>query len=992
MTKNIIIFVGPPLSGKGTQGKILSKSLNIGCLSTGELFRKVVQSGSSEGQKMEQYMNSGLLIPNEMTCDMLKTELLNKEYKNGFILDGFPRELDNIKILDSIVETLHNEKAEKYEILCVINMKICNNELFERLKRRQNVEKRLRHDNNVLEKRLEIFESLTVPVIDYYRKTDILININADDTVENIAKHIHCAVMNKKRFGNIRKYVYATDDVHDEIESKLSKHGIETLLSYSSVDFDFKNGSENDKNLLAVFFTKNGKLFVNERRKNHETTIDEYILKRLYFKEPEKHIKQNKTVKRPIDFNFDIFEYINSHKYFSYDSFKNSNLHNLMINVVNNGIFFKNSSNKRMKNYWNTTFNGGLPIVKKSDEVHEATFMFHDFCHFAMPDLIFTGNKSERHRVTYIFWRMASEAISIILADMMFVDVIKNVCEQDYDFSKRKIYPLFCNIKKNTKLKTILYANSQYCFFGDDNELRNILNDQDSHVLEEYKKKYETFFVQDFKWTDANYANMEKRSNAFKLWFNDVKNIIPKNLQTIDEIVDMFIDKDLKHLPHFIFDYVCDSLFNNFLLKKPENISTHKRDAFVKYMIGQLMIFFSQPECNAHETKNKILSILKEENFGTNEMNMCRTLYENFLEELFDKKNKKITLDDLYTYKETYPMFDEMYLTYDLKIDETIESITKGILNFCKDSNKCKENKYQKIMKIMLGDKNNYHDIFVYRPNVVMLSHIGLEIPQNQVTFLIAGITVETSMELCAHNEASVARLTSSKTKAMDEPMYKILSNCDTHDQKIFINKMIEMRTKNDFSREQKNIMNIGNKVTALTYTMTIENLHKLFIGRSKENGNETELREVIKLMVDQSHQLFPNLIKTWKEYLTMNNSCKHTKNNKIVEIPCDTCVTKLTNPCKLLFEKLGINNELPEYLQMSEFRSRITYFSFVDKILTYDETIKYLKNVIFDNCHMSVTNAFQLICVKNIGIEDINFKTLFQESCKSKKYDLFVY
>lgn len=149
-------------------------------------------------------------------------------------------------------------------------------------------------------------------------------------------------------------------------------------------------------------------------------------------------------------------------------------------------------------------------------------------------------------------------------------------------------------------------------------------------------------------------------------------------------------------------------------------------------------------------------------------------------------------------------------------------------------------------------------------------------------TFWIGGISLETSMELVAHKEATVGRLTSSKTKAMNQPLYRVFGP-DADKQIQLINAVSKVREEfmqgHGHSSEQTewlNLNNIGSKATTLTYTMALKDFHKLFIGRLPEAGNETEVREVCTRMCQILHEEYPIVIRSPEEYRKMGNGEKY--------------------------------------------------------------------------------------------------------------------
>lgn len=146
------------------------------------------------------------------------------------------------------------------------------------------------------------------------------------------------------------------------------------------------------------------------------------------------------------------------------------------------------------------------------------------------------------------------------------------------------------------------------------------------------------------------------------------------------------------------------------------------------------------------------------------------------------------------------------------------------------------------------------------------------------VTFIIAGVSLETAMEFVAHGEAKIARLTSSNTKAMDDTLYRLQgSEEERTEQKSLILDFLRLRAKHNIrTREFRNINNLGSKVTVLSFSMTIKDYHKLFIGRIPIVGNETEVREVSMAMCDVLHSQYPLVIRQVDEYMLMGNAKKY--------------------------------------------------------------------------------------------------------------------
>ena len=163
-------------------------------------------------------------------------------------------------------------------------------------------------------------------------------------------------------------------------------------------------------------------------------------------------------------------------------------------------------------------------------------------------------------------------------------------------------------------------------------------------------------------------------------------------------------------------------------------------------------------------------------------------------------------------------------------------------------------------------------------------------------------------------------------------------------------------------------------KCTHLCYTMTLRDFHALFIGRMGPDGNEAEVREVVRRMADQLHAWYPQVILAPEEYLRLGNAAKYQFTN----IPSETskgsehpekektmrlaAATRLTPAALALFDALRIHPGLPHYAQLSEFRARITYLAFPPNRPELSASVAYLKRMIEELSHLSVIAASQAV------------------------------
>jgi len=165
------ILIGIQGSGKSTQGNLLSKELGVPYLSTGHIFRQLAEEETEIGKYIKETMNAGYLIPDEKTLEIVTEYLSRPEYEKGYILDGFPR-------------TLNQAEAFKNGINKVIYLKISDAEALRRISLRNSG--RADDTTEAIKRRIELFHTFTEPVIDYYRSKGVLAEVDGEKSIEEI--------------------------------------------------------------------------------------------------------------------------------------------------------------------------------------------------------------------------------------------------------------------------------------------------------------------------------------------------------------------------------------------------------------------------------------------------------------------------------------------------------------------------------------------------------------------------------------------------------------------------------------------------------------------------------------------------------------------------------------------------------------------------------------------------------------------------------------
>ncbi|KXZ39002.1 Adenylate kinase [Alkalithermobacter thermoalcaliphilus JW-YL-7 = DSM 7308] len=210
-----LILLGPPGAGKGTQASGIVEKYKIPHISTGDIFRKNIKEGTELGKKAKEYMDKGLLVPDDLVVEIVKSRLTEEDCKSGFLLDGFPRTVVQAEALDQVLEQMNMslDKVINIQVDMDILVKravgrrickscsatfhvefnppklegkcdVCGGELYQRA-----------DDNEeTVSKRIEVYLNETKPLTDYYSKKGILLNINGEQSIDKVFEDIVAAL------------------------------------------------------------------------------------------------------------------------------------------------------------------------------------------------------------------------------------------------------------------------------------------------------------------------------------------------------------------------------------------------------------------------------------------------------------------------------------------------------------------------------------------------------------------------------------------------------------------------------------------------------------------------------------------------------------------------------------------------------------------------------------------------------------------------------
>ncbi len=180
-----IVLMGPPGAGKGTQALNIVNACKIPHISTGDMMRAAVAEGQEVGKKVKGYLDRGELVPDDVVIEVIRQRLSKVDCANGFLLDGFPRTVEQAKKLDTLLQETNRPLTH------IVDLVVPEDVLMDRIRKRGESGSGRSDDNvEVATKRLKVFLEQTAPVISYYRDGGRDIEINGLGTIEEVFRRI----------------------------------------------------------------------------------------------------------------------------------------------------------------------------------------------------------------------------------------------------------------------------------------------------------------------------------------------------------------------------------------------------------------------------------------------------------------------------------------------------------------------------------------------------------------------------------------------------------------------------------------------------------------------------------------------------------------------------------------------------------------------------------------------------------------------------------
>ena len=183
-----LVLLGPPGAGKGTQAVRLAERLGVPAISTGDIFRSNIKNGTELGRRVQDITASGALVPDELTNELVRDRLAQADAVEGFLLDGYPRNVAQVAALDEILA------AAGHELDIALELTVDPQVVVERLTRRAEIEGRADDTEDVVRHRLDVYAEQTAPISQVYAARGLLVQVDGLGSVDDVTARLLAAL------------------------------------------------------------------------------------------------------------------------------------------------------------------------------------------------------------------------------------------------------------------------------------------------------------------------------------------------------------------------------------------------------------------------------------------------------------------------------------------------------------------------------------------------------------------------------------------------------------------------------------------------------------------------------------------------------------------------------------------------------------------------------------------------------------------------------
>ncbi|GAA2844534.1 adenylate kinase [Leucobacter komagatae] len=189
MTVTRLLIIGPPGAGKGTQASKIAEAYGVPAISTGDIFRANIKGGTELGQRVQAIIEAGELVPDTLTNEIVQDRLQQEDAAGGFLLDGYPRNVEQVHALDGMIE------GDALD--AVVLLEADTDEVVARLLKRAEIEGRADDTEEVIRHRQDVYAEQTAPLIELFTERGILVSVDGLGGIDEVAERIAVALSAK---------------------------------------------------------------------------------------------------------------------------------------------------------------------------------------------------------------------------------------------------------------------------------------------------------------------------------------------------------------------------------------------------------------------------------------------------------------------------------------------------------------------------------------------------------------------------------------------------------------------------------------------------------------------------------------------------------------------------------------------------------------------------------------------------------------------------